>query len=503
MIKQCKPIIKVVVSLMVACTLLYGGTPYMLNPSTVEAGTAPMYGEFLGDDIVYSASTNRLYKFSRAKENIYNHPTGQEDAVALYAMRFDGTGRKLLVDTKGQGNYLSLVGSRLYFLLDGNLMSVKTDGTGYKKLMSGPIDKYVTDGQYIFYIVGGSQPNTDKLYRLNMDGTGLKKLGSGKIYDSIFIAGNWLWVNKLGPTERMAKDGSKLTIYDEHKIMHVVNTDKGLVYAESGGAIVQANSDGSGMRKIFDDKDSYDKKTDTTLHRGIIQVKDGWVYYRVVDSTFVKNTYTFVSESIYRVRIDGTDKKLLYKTTTNSAGLIIDGIVNGRIFYHIQRPVRQEATLDELQQWSMKLDGTDKKKFIEISDQDAKELQALQVLQKRYAPYQVVPGNLSDRGQGYEFKDGNSVVLVYNVHGSDVPVGWTVNLIHADKEDNLKLFQKVIGEFQDTQFTKEQMQQVLDLVKSGKQDFIEMQVGNYKITFQHRFAGEPQGFLLINANLSK
>lgn len=105
-------------------------------------------------------------------------------------------------------------------------------------------------------------------------------------------------------------------------------------------------------------------------------------------------------------------------------------------------------------------DGKDKQKFVELSEEDAKTIQRLPDLNAEFAPYQIKesPDSLS-------FYKGNKPVLSYQKH--DDGKGWTVNLHHGDRKDDLGLLQKVLGPWQ---FSEEQLQQMKDLVAGGKKD---------------------------------
>jgi len=432
--------------------------------------------------MAYSHSSRTLYKFSMAKENEYNLvPRAGEKAYGLYSMKLDGSERKLL--RAESGSFPFLAGDRLYFV-EGKtnaIVSVRTDGTGYKKIASEKSSDYIlefrVEGDWVYYRTSGDKMYTDKVFRVKTDGTGKKMLATGALYSNLSLAGDWIWVDGFSFVLRMKKDGtSKSKVLKES----LLSTDDNKVYTKGwDSGVYQRNADGSGKKQVFAEKAVWDSKTGNNHMTEIRMIKDGWIYYTVRTHGLTGHKVGGTLEiQLYRVTTEGKNKTRLHRLTEINATLELLGLLGDRLFYTTRVP-KGDSEL-----WSMRPDGTDKRKFVEMSDEDARAIQRQKDLNAEFAPYTV-----KESPESYAFYKGDEPILTYQKHDSGM--GWTVNLHHAERDVNLQLLQKVLDRYEELRFSEEQLQQMKDLVAGGKKESIDIAVGAFTVSVTHRFMDEP------------
>jgi|GEM_PF-5827937 len=198
------------------------------------------------------------------------------ESTAYYAVRTDGTEKIMLHDGKDGALFLSrIVDGWLYYVDHGGspkLCKMRPDGTERTVLANDvrSSEIYVLDG-WVYY------SKNARLFRVGTDGTGEMQLGNGlfnnlyNLYEHVFISDGWIHY-----------------YYQPESFPNPMR--------ELG----KTRIDGTENAVFADDATRF------------IGVEDGWVYYlgqpTLKESKNGKKVYVY-QDSIYKVRIDGTDKQ--------------------------------------------------------------------------------------------------------------------------------------------------------------------------------------------------
>jgi hypothetical protein len=220
----------------------------------------------------------------------------------------------------------------LYYTKDNGLYKMKSDWTGKTKLADNFEAQFiVVDSGVIFY--------ADKdmnLYRMNTDGTaGAKILSEGKLM-GIEVSDGWVYYNvKPSGLYKMRIDGTENTkLADISDFMGEMKISGDWVYYVAGTSIYRMKTDGTGQAKLADGK------------AGMMQVKDGWVYY---DEMSGEKTHVLM-----RIKIDGTEKARLFE---NSSFISIDGewlyFSKDNALYRSKLDGTGAAKLNDVNMWNL------------------------------------------------------------------------------------------------------------------------------------------------------
>lgn len=166
--------------------------------------------------------------------------------------------------------------------------------------------RFASDGSYFYHVLADGV-----LVRENII-TGQKEKISDNIIGDLFIINDRIYcIGKdkgTGKVIRMKKDGSEKEIIVDKPVNSIQIVNNWIYYSETGNETVlfRTKTDGSGTSEVTENGDFSYKKW---------FVSNGWVYYTDIHGA-----------TVYRVRIDGSDKKVL------TGGVSSERSLNGKIY---------------------------------------------------------------------------------------------------------------------------------------------------------------------------
>ncbi len=246
--------------------------------STENGNTTGNYANFgaavLGDGWIYFA----------------NH----EDEGKLYRAKNPEDAEKVSDCSPTQLNYS---GNWLYFIADGKIYKMCTDGTDQTLLSDDRCEELVLSGGWIYY------PNIADgfaLYRISLDGTKRQRIHSDWFSD-VNVLGDTIYYTNYEDNSicRINTDGSgKEIIYNAGQCFTLNILDDWIYFRNNSenGAICKIRLDGSEFTKLTSDNSS------------CLNVAGGWIYFRNNSD----------ASTLYKIKTDGTQKSKLNSFDTNT-----------------------------------------------------------------------------------------------------------------------------------------------------------------------------------------
>lgn len=260
---------------------------------------------------------NGQYYFDSG-DNIYYSSFDESGAAHIYMINngvtkiiFNGFGWSFAIN----GDYLYFSGNE-GIKIDGtyNLFRMKIDGSSYEKINSSYCFNMSFYKDWLYYIK--TEDSVYSLYRSDLDGkTEEKVVNSGSymgiVYDDMLYYLSDSSIYKSNP------DGTDAGLLVPYVSQFIIGIGK-LIYVDTNNNITISDIDGTNKRII--------KYSEGETISRINSYKNN-VYY-VVGSSSPTSGYSY-SYTLYSINIDGTDKKVVYSST--SYGYYIN-IVNDKVY---------------------------------------------------------------------------------------------------------------------------------------------------------------------------
>ncbi|HHU49558.1 MAG: DUF5050 domain-containing protein [Caldicoprobacterales bacterium] len=187
--------------------------------------------------------------------------------------------------------------------------------------------RVAVSGQWIYYSL------LDGIYRMKTDGTEGEMICSWETNTNpspLCIIGEWIYYKRFCPF-KIKIDGSEQQQISEFEYIGSFRVIDGWMYF---GSEYKMKTDGSNVQQI-NEKNCASGNT--------VNIVDGWIYYYDKDEQG--------SDSIFKLKIDGTDKQKIYSGRTDN--MIVDG---DWIYYE---------EYDSKDLYKMKTDGSDNQLIVE------------------------------------------------------------------------------------------------------------------------------------------
>jgi len=239
------------------------------------------------DGLIYYSTTSGLFCI---------HPDGTKAQISSHICRS-----------------MNIADGWIYFVdrqvnvLYGFLCKMRTDGTEEQQLAPAEIDQlFVADG-WIYYT-----DSTFALYKIQTDGTQTTPLNISNVHN-IIVSGEWIYYTHTNGSDgiyRVRTDGTEQTeLVPDGQSFDIAN---GVIYyANILRGLYKTDLDGQHTVQLSDDE----------LCENVV-VSEGWIYYLSESSTNI----------LYKIRMDGTGKTMLYGGITLQAVNITE---NWLFFYNM------------------------------------------------------------------------------------------------------------------------------------------------------------------------
>lgn len=241
---------------------------------------------------------------------------------------------KMLVYKDHRSLKVQKVDDWIYYDVKWKLYKIKSDGTGYMKLIDEPVWEFKVVGDWIYYLTPG---NYDwNLYRIKTDGTHRTRLTNHRTLANFKIINGWIYYinseNQMMNLYKMRLDGQekKRIISDEVSTFKI---KKESIFYTSYDHIYRTDLNGKEVTKfdnffkqpdppgviVTDGKEnilpSSPNKPEEKFHVTFIQeIQGDWIYYRF-------------KEQIMKIKIDGTEKTIIgdAESVQTNNHFVIDG----------------------------------------------------------------------------------------------------------------------------------------------------------------------------------
>lgn len=219
----------------------------------------------------------------------------------LYKSKEDGSEQTSLARGENRIKSLVVVDDYIYFC-DGNLNVVKTDGSEQQVLVEEEgTGVNIVDG-WVYY---GNE------YKVKVGSTEVEQFYESKTVGVLEISDKWIFFTELNEDSvfdsisRMKLDGSeRQDIYDGLVRKMEVSGEWIYFVNERDQSLYRMKTDGSDLQTIVETPAG---------NFGSFDIKDEWIYFTR-------------SASLHKVKIDGTEKEMLYYTGMDSPQIIDDVI---------------------------------------------------------------------------------------------------------------------------------------------------------------------------------
>lgn len=243
-----------------------------------------------------------------------NIDTGDYSTLGIYKMKEDGTNLiqvasgnvQVMYYRKGFIYYLTQETSGYYYT--SSVYSIKTDSNKgeNKKIFESYVNmNMVVDGDFIYYVAGGSGENWN-LKRMKLDGTNVNSLNNPDTTSNFIIADGWIYYlsgsdNFSAAIKRMKIDGTNIQTLVDNKTLLSQTTmldinfnyiNGRLYYSTIGGGIYYIEVNKASKPK------SINKKYDWYL------LCDKYIYYRDTD-------YKNHTDLLHRCGLNGENDKVI------------------------------------------------------------------------------------------------------------------------------------------------------------------------------------------------
>ena len=307
-----------------------------------------LHGTVTGSGVMGNTSSNILNKGLAARQGDWIYYANIADQYALYKMKTDGTCKTRLCGDIAF--YINVSGGWVYYCSAVNncdIYRVRTDGKDRTRLNSEHADCLTVSGGWLYYI----GPN-GKITRMKTDGTG-KAVLAGNAGNDLFLSGKYLYYTRYTSMGTKAvykvssSGGSVKTILPAGR-MYLASVEDGwmyyLTYNDGRTTLCRAGTDGSGKKELhqftnlyninitggwiyyFDntpgDKAIRKMKTDGTQAATVIRISSDYtyMYLNVTGDRIVYDEVRNATFSMYMVRTDGTQNRLIGRHTTVQTG---------------------------------------------------------------------------------------------------------------------------------------------------------------------------------------
>jgi len=220
-----------------------------------------------------------------------------------------------------RGGFLLVHGDWIYYSTGHSLYKIKTDGTENQELYSTeytPIANLTLIDEWLYFSVDG-------VHKVKLDGSEHQHLSSERTHGFMAITNDWIYFGR----GRIKHDGTNEQIISDRNLLNHAIVD-GWIYFRSSDGIIKMKTDGSENQLMY--------AADSINHN--MYVINNWIYYSV-------------GNNLYRIRTDGTDNQLFLIKESKSSWNIADNWFYSTSF-----------TDNGTSIWKMKLDGTDKHTII-------------------------------------------------------------------------------------------------------------------------------------------
>jgi hypothetical protein len=231
----------------------------------------------------------------------------------IYAIKIDGSERKKINDDYSE--YINVAGDSLYYSNRGDgskLYTIKTDGSNRKKINDGESLFVNVAGDSIYYT---DDINGGRIHSVKIDGSGLRRLSEDKAR----------WINVVGDRVFYSNSSDRFKLYsirtdggDKQKLTddwaYYINVVGGTIYYGKGDdniSLYSISIDGGNRQKISSSewKDRYWSFFEN------LNVVDNVIFFTIP----VIDRQHYSHDSLYTIRIDGSDKRLVEVVAAVSA----------------------------------------------------------------------------------------------------------------------------------------------------------------------------------------
>ncbi len=223
--------------------------------------------------------------------------TNQEDEGKLYRTKNPENPDEMEKVSDCSPVQLNYSGDWLYFIGDGKIYKMHTDGTDQTLLSDDKCEELVLSGDWLYYANISEGFN---LYRISLDGLQRQRINTDWSSD-INVLGDTVYYTDYSEhcICKINTDGSdKAIIYDAGECFMLNVLDDGIYFRNNSenGAICKIRLDGSEFTKLNVDDSS------------CLNVAGGWIYYRNNSD----------ASSLYKIKTDGTQNSKLNTFDTNT-----------------------------------------------------------------------------------------------------------------------------------------------------------------------------------------
>ncbi|MCL2338084.1 MAG: DUF5050 domain-containing protein [Firmicutes bacterium] len=255
----------------------------------------------IGNDPANLVGTRRG-QFAQRNGYVYRADTG------ITRENLNGGGQKILA-TKGVssgGAYLNVIGDTIYYLADDGIMSMHTDGTNRKRIVTttaGPDGTRITNLfvvknrlYYTLYRSENSAMGNFYIYKAELDGTDARRIAENSAI--ILIAGHWIYYQKDQDKEKfyqMETDGADktkiagLNNFGGNADVLNITADEWIYYCDLA----------NGECNIHKIKTNGTKDTDLKIQSHSVIVYNNYIYFLAAGGNLT-------SGSLYRANWDGS-----------------------------------------------------------------------------------------------------------------------------------------------------------------------------------------------------
>ena len=289
----------------------------------------------------------------------------------LYKTKTDGSKSQKISDERA--TEISILHDKIYYIsryfgddIEG-IYSMNTDGSDKKRLIDDRSGWLNVTEDRIYYIYwdrnyrGGRSKDTDdsKIYSIKLDGTDRQKHNDDQT-TWLNVIGDDIYYQKYDNGDYklycMKADNSKKKILSKKDISSIIIFDNRIYYSGYGNYDINNNGlfsmklNGTNVKKITDDAS------------GKFNISGDRIYYITSENGYSEDENYYATDYIiYSIKINGEDKRELYKETYFTSKAVFEcddtpyyiNIAGDRIYFN--------SKLDDYKFYSMKLDGSDLK----------------------------------------------------------------------------------------------------------------------------------------------